>query len=52
VKAQEMIRYSAEELARIPFFDLMHPEDRDMVFERHLKRLKGKEIPAFILLGS
>lgn len=45
-KAEEMIGYSAEELANIPFVDLIHPEDRDMVIERHLKRLKGEEMPS------
>jgi len=45
-KAEEMTGYSAEELAKIPFVDVVHPEDRDMVLERHLKRLKGEEIPS------
>ncbi|MBW2610597.1 MAG: PAS domain S-box protein, partial [Deltaproteobacteria bacterium] len=45
-KTEEMTGYSAEELAKISFVDLIHPEDRDMVFERHLKRLKGEEIPS------
>ena len=44
-KTEEMTGYSAEELAEIPFLDLIHPEDRDMVLERHLKRLRGEEIP-------
>jgi PAS domain S-box-containing protein len=45
-KAEEMTGYSAEELAKIPFVDIIHPEDRDMVLERHLKRLKSEEIPS------
>ncbi|MBW2607949.1 MAG: PAS domain S-box protein, partial [Deltaproteobacteria bacterium] len=45
-KAEEMTGYSAEELAKIPFVDIIHPEDRDMVLERHLKRLKGEEFPS------
>ena len=36
--------YSAEELARIPFSDLIHPEDREMVVERYRKRLQGEEV--------
>ena len=44
-KAEEMICYSPEELAKIPFVDLIHPEDRDMVLERHLKRLKDEGLP-------
>lgn len=45
-KAEELTGYSAEELAKIPFVDLIHPEDKDMVIERHLKRLKGEELPS------
>ena len=45
-KAEEMTGYSAEELAKFPFFDLIHPEDRDIFLERHVKRLKGEEIPS------
>ena len=43
-KAEEMTGYSAEELAKSPFLDLIHPDDRDMVLERHLNRLKGEKI--------
>ena len=45
-KTEEMTGYSAEELAEIPFLDLIHPEDRDMVLQRHLKRLKDEELPS------
>ncbi|MCJ7682905.1 MAG: PAS domain S-box protein, partial [Desulfobacteraceae bacterium] len=45
-KAEDMTGYSAEELAKIPFVDLIHPEDKDIVLERHVKRLKGEEIPS------
>jgi len=44
-KAEKMTGYSGEELARIPIVDLIHPEDRNMVLEKHLKRLKGEETP-------
>ena len=37
--------YSAEELARIPFGDLIHPEDREMVVERYRRRMQGEEVP-------
>jgi PAS domain S-box-containing protein len=42
-KTEEMIGYSGEELHRIPFIDLVHPDDRNMVVENHLKRLQGEE---------
>ncbi|MCJ7809042.1 MAG: PAS domain S-box protein, partial [Desulfobulbaceae bacterium] len=45
-KAEKMTGYSAQELAKIPFADIIHPEDRYMVLERHLKRLKGEELPS------
>ncbi len=45
-KAEEMTGYSADEFAKTPFVDFIYPEDRDMVLERHVKRLKGEEIPS------
>jgi PAS domain S-box-containing protein len=37
--------YSKEELLSKPFTEFILPEDRNMVLERHKKRLKGEEIP-------
>jgi len=45
-KTEELTGYSAEELARIPFVNLIHPDDREMVFDRHERRLEGEEIPS------
>jgi two-component system cell cycle sensor histidine kinase/response regulator CckA len=45
-KTEEVIGYTQEELAKIPFVDLIHTEDRDIVFERHKRRLKGEEPPS------
>ena len=42
-KTEAMLGYCAEELAKIPFLDLIHPEDRAMVLDRHNRRLKGEE---------
>ena len=42
-KAEIMTGYSAAELGKTPFPDIIHPEDRDLVFEKHHKRLKGEE---------
>jgi PAS domain S-box-containing protein len=39
----ELTQYSANELAQMPFTEFIHPQDRDMVLERHRKRLKGEE---------
>jgi len=40
----EMTGYGADEMAEISFVDMVHPEDRDMVLERHQRSLKGEEI--------
>ena len=45
-KTLEIIGYSEEELSGIPFIELIHPEDRDMVLERHKRRLKGEKPPS------
>lgn len=42
----QMAGYSAEELEKIPFVDLIHPEDRRMVLDRHRRRLAGEEVPS------
>jgi PAS domain S-box-containing protein/putative nucleotidyltransferase with HDIG domain len=37
----KMTGYSMQELFSSPFLDFIHPEDRDMVGERYLRRLRG-----------
>jgi len=44
-RTEELVGYSAEELATIRFTDLIHPEDTDMVRDRHRRRLKGESLP-------
>ena len=44
-KANAMVGYSSEELAEIPFIDLIHPDDRDMVFLVLKRVFRGDEIP-------
>jgi PAS domain S-box-containing protein len=44
--AEKMSGYSANELARMLFVDLIHPEDRDWVFDRYKRRLAGIDPPA------
>jgi PAS domain S-box-containing protein len=42
-KTLEVVGYTASELERIPYFDLIHPEDRDMFAARQKKRREGEE---------
>ncbi len=44
-KAQEMLGYSSQEFARIPFDHLIHPEDRYMILQSLKKKLHGEESP-------
>jgi len=37
--------YSGGELMTRPFTEFIHPDDRDMVFNRHVRRIKGEELP-------
>jgi PAS domain S-box-containing protein len=38
--------YSKEELFSKPFTEFIHPEDQNIVLQRHIKRLKGEELPS------
>jgi PAS domain S-box-containing protein len=40
-----MIGYSGEELMAKSFTEFIHPDDREMVINRHFRRMKGEEIP-------
>jgi PAS domain S-box-containing protein len=40
-----MIGYSGKELMAKPFTEFIHPDDREMVINRHSRRMKGVEIP-------
>jgi len=42
----EIVGFSKEELTSMPFLELIHPDDRQIVTERYIKRLKGEEIPS------
>ncbi|MBW2259514.1 MAG: PAS domain S-box protein, partial [Deltaproteobacteria bacterium] len=37
--------YSLEDMVGMPFVDFVTQEDRDMVVERHIKRLRGEDVP-------
>ena len=41
--AEKLSGYSAKELRKIQFVDIIHPEDRKLVIARHLKRLQGEQ---------
>lgn len=41
----EFSGYSHGEITSRPFTDFIHPDDREMVLQHHLRRLKGEEVP-------
>lgn len=43
-KTEIMTGYSTEEILSRPFIDFIYPDDREMVANRHVRRLKGEEI--------
>ena len=44
-KTEELSGYSARELQSRPFVDFIHPDDRALVMENHVKRLQGAQVP-------
>ncbi len=42
-KTEQLSGYTVEELLRLPFADLIHREDREMVAERHARRMAGED---------
>ena len=42
---EEATGYAAEDLRAIAFTELIHPDDRAMVVDRHIRRLKGEIFP-------
>jgi len=45
-KTIEMTGYTEKELAAVPFVKLIHPDDRQMVADRHRRRLNGEVLPS------
>ena len=45
-QTEKLTGYSKSELSTIPFAELIHPEDRHLVIERHKKRLSGENPPS------
>ncbi len=46
LKAVEVTGYSKRELESMQFTELIHPDDRQMVMENHLRKLRGESVPA------
>jgi PAS domain S-box-containing protein len=46
-KAVKIWGHPKEELTSRPFTDFIYPDDRAMVIERHLKRIKGDSVPHY-----
>ncbi|PKN76328.1 MAG: hypothetical protein CVU52_05225 [Deltaproteobacteria bacterium HGW-Deltaproteobacteria-10] len=44
-KTEAMTGYSSEQLMSNPFIEFIAPEDKEMVVERHIRRMKGENIP-------
>jgi PAS domain S-box-containing protein len=44
-QAVTLTGYSREEITSRPFIEFIHPDDREMVIERHMKQLGGEDIP-------
>lgn len=42
-RASEIIGYSEEDLLKMSFVDIIHPEDREAVIDRHIRRLSGEQ---------
>ena len=47
-KLEEITGYYGEELTPKEFLEYLHPDDRQMVADYHLKRYKGEEVPEFV----
>jgi PAS domain S-box-containing protein len=44
-RTAKVIGYSSDELISRPFVEFIHPDDRNMVLDRHFRRMKGEELP-------
>lgn len=44
-KGKEIGRELGLDLEQVPFIDYVHPDDQEMVIDRHLRRLRGEELP-------
>jgi two-component system, cell cycle sensor histidine kinase and response regulator CckA len=44
-KTIELFQHSESELLAKPFTEFIHPDDREMVYQNHFRRLQGEEFP-------
>ncbi|MFZ5866321.1 MAG: PAS domain S-box protein [Thermodesulfobacteriota bacterium] len=44
-KGMEIMGYTREEMGARPFLEFIHADDREMVAERHRKRMRGEPVP-------
>ncbi|HEY4311215.1 MAG TPA: PAS domain S-box protein [Pirellulales bacterium] len=44
-KLQQMLGYTSEHLSTMPFTDVIADEDRPLVLDRYMRRLRGEDIP-------
>ncbi|MBS3756725.1 MAG: PAS domain S-box protein, partial [Desulfobacterales bacterium] len=44
-QTEEILGLSKKKLIERPFYGLIHPEDRDMVLDKHKRRISGEDLP-------
>ena len=45
-KGAELVGQSGGELTPTPFLEFIHPDDRQMMMDNHVRRLAGKDVPS------
>ena len=45
-RGKEMGEHLGLELDKVPFADYIHPDDRNTVIDRHIRRLEGEKLPS------